>query len=260
MRPRRVLALILFLLCSINLYAEPVKLSRSGICHDSQSAYYGRTKNFTAFDSLRQCLGSGGRLPKGHPGYRPDSPVAQPSSREVRRAAAPFPSIEQPVRVGGAYDRSLFDHWIDEDHDCLNTRHELLMKMSTGTVATGSNRCTVSRGRWNDPYTGKIFYDARDLDVDHLVPLKWAWEHGASGWSSDQRRKFANDESNLFAVQASVNRQKGALGPLQWLPPDHSFHCQYILRFTRIVRMYGLDLSNGENEAMQRLRSDRCRR
>ncbi len=258
MRPQRVLALILFLLCSLNLYAEPVKLSRSGICHDTQSAYYGRTKNFTAFDSLRQCLDSGGRLPKGHSGYQPDNPVEQPSSLEVRRAAAPTPSIEQHAGVGGAYDRSLFDHWIDEDHDCLNTRHELLMKMSTGTVDTGSNGCTVSRGRWNDPYTGKIFYAAGDLDVDHLVPLRWAWEHGANGWTSKQRRKFANDESNLFAVQASVNRQKGALGPLHWLPPDQSFHCQYILRFIRITKKYKLVLSNKETSATQNLKDTKC--
>ncbi|WP_020683930.1 HNH endonuclease family protein [Marinobacterium rhizophilum] len=132
------------------------------------------------------------------------------------------------------------------------------MNMSTGPADTGSNRCTVSRGRWNDPYTGKIFYEARDLDVDHLVPLKWAWDHGASNWSAEQRRKFANDDANLFAVEASVNREKGALGPLNWLPPDRSFHCQYILRFTRIVRKYSLVLSNGENDAMQRLRHDTC--
>jgi hypothetical protein len=259
MRPWHVLALSLFLLCSVYVYAEPVKLSRSGICHDMQSPYYSRTKNFTAFDSLQQCLDSGGRLPKGHPSARSGSQqAAQPPSHEVRQAAVPNLSTEQPVRSVAGYDRSLFDHWIDEDHDCLNTRHELLMKLSTGTIGTGSNRCTVDRGRWIDPYTGKIFYNAGDLDVDHLVPLKWAWDHGASVWSQEQKREFANDEANLFAVEARVNREKGALGPLHWLPPDQSFHCQYILRFTRIVRKYGLVLSNGESEAMLILRKGKC--
>ncbi len=258
MSPRYIVALLLILLFPLNVHAEPVKLSRSGICHDTESPYYSRTKNFTAYDSLQQCLDSGGRLPKGHPGFLAGNTALQLSHGDVRQVATPAPRIEQSVRQVTGYDRSLFDHWIDEDHDCLTTRHELLMKLSTGTVDTGSNPCTVSRGRWNDPYTGKIFYDARDLDVDHLVPLKWAWDHGANAWSPEQRREFANDEANLFAVEASVNREKGALGLLNWLPPDRSFHCQYILRFTRIVRKYDLVMSDTEGLAMQYLRHNKC--
>jgi S1-C subfamily serine protease len=41
-----------------------VKKSRSGICHDSSSRWYRRTKHYKAFDSIQDCLGSGGRLPK----------------------------------------------------------------------------------------------------------------------------------------------------------------------------------------------------
>lgn len=41
-----------------------VKKSRSGICHDTSSRYYSRTKRFKPFNSLSQCLKSGGRLPK----------------------------------------------------------------------------------------------------------------------------------------------------------------------------------------------------
>lgn len=134
------------------------------------------------------------------------------------------------------------------------------MKQSTSTIDTGSNRCTVSRGRWLDPYTGKTFYEARQVDIDHLVPLKWAWDHGADKWSKAKRVKFANDEVNLFAVQASVNRQKGALGMLEWLPPARSFHCQYVLRFTRIVKSYGLVLSEYEQRKFKELKEWKCGR
>ena len=41
-----------------------VKKSRSNICHAPGTTYYSRTTNFQAFDSLRACLSSGGRLPK----------------------------------------------------------------------------------------------------------------------------------------------------------------------------------------------------
>lgn len=43
----------------------PVKLSKSGICHDKNSPWYEQTKNYTPFKSLRDCLQAGGRLPKG---------------------------------------------------------------------------------------------------------------------------------------------------------------------------------------------------
>jgi len=84
-------------------------------------------------------------------------------------AAIPWPAClsgETPK-----YDRSLFDEWADEDQDCLNTRHELLIEISTSTVQAGTNTCTVI---WNDPYTGKIFFDAKQMGIDHLVYLKWA--------------------------------------------------------------------------------------
>ncbi len=44
--------------------ADPVKLSKSGICHAPGSTYYAQTKHFTAFKTLDDCLKAGGRLPK----------------------------------------------------------------------------------------------------------------------------------------------------------------------------------------------------
>lgn len=42
-----------------------VKKSSTGICHQKEvSNYYEKTKNFTSYSSLEECLNSGGRLPK----------------------------------------------------------------------------------------------------------------------------------------------------------------------------------------------------
>lgn len=41
-----------------------IKKSKSGICHDKFSRSYKRTKNFVAYDSIQECLDSGGLLPK----------------------------------------------------------------------------------------------------------------------------------------------------------------------------------------------------
>ena len=41
-----------------------VKKSESGICHDKNSTSYERTKKFTEFKSVDECIKSGGTLPK----------------------------------------------------------------------------------------------------------------------------------------------------------------------------------------------------
>lgn len=49
----------------VNIPDEPqVKKSTSGICHGKGTTYYNRTTNFIPFDSIQECLNSGGRLPK----------------------------------------------------------------------------------------------------------------------------------------------------------------------------------------------------
>ncbi len=66
------LLLILVLLFTSNIITageppksnEPVKISKSGICHAPNSTYYNKTKNFTPYKTLKDCLDSGGRLPR----------------------------------------------------------------------------------------------------------------------------------------------------------------------------------------------------
>jgi hypothetical protein len=45
-------------------YSEPVKMSKSGICHAPGSTYYSQTKNFTPYKTLDDCIRAGGRMPK----------------------------------------------------------------------------------------------------------------------------------------------------------------------------------------------------
>ena len=54
----------MFILVSVQAADPPVKKTISGICHDTKSSYYEKTKNFTPFNTIDECLKSGGRLPK----------------------------------------------------------------------------------------------------------------------------------------------------------------------------------------------------
>lgn len=49
---------------SVITAADIVKKSSSGICHDKKSSYYEKTKKFKSFKTMKECLDSGGRLPK----------------------------------------------------------------------------------------------------------------------------------------------------------------------------------------------------
>ena len=223
-----------------------VKLSRSGICHCPGGAYWQRTLHFTPHPSIESCLATGGRHPKQGQGDC-DAPAA------ARVSVAP--SLEDD---GLRYDRALFGGWSDEDGDCRSTRHEVLAELSTVPVRWSADGCEVERGRWIDPYTGRVHLDAGGLDVDHVVSLAYAWARGADGWDGAAREAFANDPANLILTEARVNRSKGARGPLAWLPPDEGARCGYVLRFVRVMWRHELRLLGDEVQRIAALTEEVC--
>jgi hypothetical protein len=223
------LILIVALLSASNLsYASVVKMSNSKICHSPESSYYDTVKRFTSYTTLNACLSDGGRLPKGK--------KHTSSSSLIRKK----------------YKREYFGHgWADFDKDCQNARMEALIAQSTTAVKFKTDKqCKVKHGRWISPFTGNVITNASLIDIDHVVPLKWAWERGANQWSKKQRIRFANDPINLWSVERELNRSKGAKGINQWLPPKNQ--CQYIVRFERIRKSYQLEIKPNEKRAYQK--------
>lgn len=109
-------------------------------------------------------------------------------------------------------------------------------------------------GAWFDPYGGETWYKAGDLDVDHIVPLQYAHEHGAANWPESRKQEFANDLDNWLPVAASLNRSKGAKGPTEWMPPRHEYRCEYLARFDGIMVKYGLNYPSSELRVVKRMR------
>jgi len=58
-----VIAIILFSTATL-AQSEPVKMSKTGICHAPNTTYYTQTKNYTPYPTLQDCLNAGGRMPK----------------------------------------------------------------------------------------------------------------------------------------------------------------------------------------------------
>lgn len=156
------------------------------------------------------------------------------------------------------YKRTLYKHWIDEDGDCQNTRAEVLIRDDDDGVVEfkGQDQCEVIGGTWFDPYTGQTFRVAKELDVDHVVPLKNAHESGAWAWSEERRKEYANYlkyNKHLLAVKASENRKKGDKGPDRYMPPRKAFHCEYVQVWVKIKEDWELEMTEAEGETVQKI-------
>lgn len=178
------------------------------------------------------------------------APLATPSDSESTpklRKSIPVVSSASP------YDRSAWHHWIDADGNCINSRHEILISQADGPINRSPDGCYVSTGTWIDPYSGKVFHRTSEIDIDHVIPLKWAHDHGGASWSSDEKTLFANDFDNLLAVSKSLNKEKGAQGPDQWLPPDHGFRCPYLFLWDQVLKKYpALQMISAEQRVFER--------
>jgi hypothetical protein len=157
------------------------------------------------------------------------------------------------LSYGEDYDRS--EHfgsgWVDVDGDCQDTRQEVLIAESLTRAMLDARGCKVMTGEWRCKFTGETFTNPRDLDIDHLVPLKEAWLSGANRWTREQRVAYANDltdPDHLVAVKAGANRSKGARDPGVWLPEANKVW--YINAWWRVKNNYGLTFDAREVRAM----------
>ncbi len=146
------------------------------------------------------------------------------------------------------YDRSYFNLWVDANHDGCNTRKEVLLAEAVSQPSETSS-CSLSGGTWRSAYDNLIFHNARELDIDHMVPLSEAWQSGAYRWDADTRERYANDlgySRSLIAVSATTNRAKGDQDPYLWMPPRHAYWCQYIDDWIAIKYRWGLTIDPTE--------------
>jgi hypothetical protein len=163
-------------------------------------------------------------------------------------------AIEEGRSFVTLYNRNDWPHWSDDDKDCQNTRHELLIRTSKKSVDFKTEKgCNVATGEWFDPYSGNTYFKSTELDLDHIVPLKFAHGHGADNWSRERKETFANDLDNTILVLASLNRQKGAKGLDEWLPPNKSYRCEYIARFNAVMAKYELSYIPSEQKTINRM-------
>lgn len=158
------------------------------------------------------------------------------------------------------YERSKFQHWIDADGDGCNTRAEVLMVEAKVGVTYGSG-CTVYRGKWYSWYDGVYWTYASDVDIDHVVALKEAWESGARNWTSTNRKRFANDLSYAFSLDAvtdNVNQSKSDRDPAEWMPPRAAAQCLYAIHWVSVKYRWRLTINAAEKSKLASILTGSC--
>ena len=167
--------------------------------------------------------------------------------------------VENEYQVG--YDRSLFDHWRDIDGDGCDSRDQVLKRDSVSLPQVDPVNCNVIAGDWVSPYDGGKWSNPSDLDIDHVVALKEAWDSGAWAWSAAQRKAFANDTSDsrtLLAVTDSVNQSKSDKDPSNWLPPLQSYTCTYLGNWIAVKVRWSLSMDSSEFGRIKNLLQSTC--
>ena len=164
----------------------------------------------------------------------------------LREAVRRLP-VAAETRSG--YDREKFNHWIDADGDCQDTRAEVLAAESTVSVSG----CDISTGRWESYYDEKVWTDSADVDIDHMVPLAESWDSGAKRWDPETRERFANDLHDprpLIAVTDNVNQSKSDQDPAEWMPQFGQ--CTYVRQWVAVKIRWSLEVDRAEKRALRR--------
>lgn len=114
-----------------------------------------------------------------------------------------------------------------------NTRNDILKRdlvEITFEPSVAHEKCTISSGVLIDPYSGeRVEYtkgpvSSQAVQIDHVVPLAFAFAHGAWNWPADKRLAFANDPLNLVTTAGHVNGEKSDSGLLDAPQSDPRTH------------------------------------
>jgi hypothetical protein len=148
--------------------------------------------------------------------------------------------------------------WADIDRNGCDQRNDVLHRDLTEVeVRDGTQGCVVIAGVLDDPYSGATVQFAKEtageVPIDHVVPLAAAWVQGADGWTTDERKLFANDPANLMATTRAQNSSKGDSTADEWVPEDPTYGCSYATVVVTVKQTYSLSVTGEEAAALKSL-------
>lgn len=142
---------------------------------------------------------------------------------------------------------------------CLNTRGLVLMRDSLTDVTYTASGCTVDKGEWDEPYTGRLHKLAKDIQIDHLVALKNAYMTGAHEWDNKKRCLYSNFMGNnfhLLSTNGPENMKKSDHSPEGYTPPNKAYTCQFIKQWLNVKLIWSLRLTPREVTAINKIATE----
>ena len=144
-------------------------------------------------------------------------------------------------------------HWLTMG-GCKDARTVVLEATSRVPVTwTNPRQCDIREGLWIDQYTGEEFTRAAQMEVDHVIPPRYA--NGANGyrWDDGKRAQFSNDPINLMPVGRETTRKKRDRGIASWQPSNADFSCEYAQAWRDVADKYDLDLIARDQSRMDKI-------
>ena len=185
--------------------------------------------------------------------------TSAPDRAKARDLIATVKTKGRGPRTG--YERDAFGYaWMDTadgiplaGNGC-DTRNDVLARDGKKLKRKSGSDCVVLSMTLQDPYTGKTIEwrkaEATEVQIDHVMPLSYDWQMGASRWPESKREQIANDPLNLMPVDGPANSSKGDSGPASWLPPDKTVRCSYAVRFAQVALKYELPVTAPDRTTM----------
>lgn len=102
---------------------------------------------------------------------------------------------------------------------------------------------------WTCKYSGLPVVKSSSVDVDHIIPLKYAHTHGAYKFTASKKKAFANDTLNLVETSMRENRSKGDHGPSKYMPAQN--RCFYVSRWFAVASKYKLKLDKQDSVVLK---------
>ncbi|WP_113704867.1 HNH endonuclease family protein [Nonomuraea lactucae] len=157
--------------------------------------------------------------------------------------------VARPLSIRGYGHRRFQPRWAHHRGRC-DAREVVLAR--DGRRVRRNAACHPVKGVWYSPYDGRWLKSEKLVDVDHVVPLAYAWRSGASRWSQARRRAFANDltRPELITVSHSANIAKGGQGPQSWRPRRRGYWCRYATSWITVKHHYRLFVTRKEKVAL----------
>ena len=227
------------------------KLTNSGICYTPQDPQYHQFYGTRHFMNLVDCLDHG-----RSPDYDVEAAKRNHNTRLNNSMRPLTRSAERDARI--QHDVNVLRFWTSRPAGCRDVREILMARTATRPVEWTPNGCSVASGRWLDPFTQRQITDPERVEIDHIIPLEWAWKRGAHRWPAGARESFYHDVNNVVATTPDFRRERAGQSPLEWTPPEARHQCAHFERVLRMLRAYDFDVSTSEVNEVIAKRHQAC--